>query len=195
MFQHSIVEILAQYKQQYFSAVVDTVIQPHKNLKNLLRQHKADFIFTGEPPNEACESDFERILFHSEPLVALLPKNHPLSVSDTICIDNFRDVQLIIQDESSIEYEVFISLCESYGFEPNILTIPIGNALVDFVKKGIGIAIMLEIPAKNVFHPDVSLKVVEPRTVIDVNLLYLKSTNLSPAAKDFLQCVKSFEHK
>lgn len=191
MYQYSIAEILTQYKHKHPSTYFDIVIQPNKNFKNLIRQQEANFVFLGEPRNKAIEDDFERIPFLTEKLFVMLPKNHPLSDSTTIYINKLRDEQFIVQDQGSIEYEVFLDMCKVYGFKPNIITVPLGNTLVDFVRKGIGIAILLGVPAQNISCTNVCLKEIKSDTIIDINLLYLKDIKLSPAAKDFLEYVKS----
>lgn len=192
---YSITEIIGKYKHQHLSTFVNVIIHPHKNLRNLLFKHEADFVFTAEPHNEYNEVDFNRVHFLSQSLVALLPNKHPLSASNTVLIESLKYEQLIMLDDTSIDYETFYNLCKQQGFEPNILIIPSGDMLVDFVKRGIGIAILWEVPAQNVFSHDVKISVIKPNTVMDINLLYLKDTKLTALAGEFLEYVKSFQDK
>lgn len=191
--QYSVTDALAQYKRQHLSCSLDVLVEPHKNLKKLLYQHKADFIWIGETSDESCECEFERVPFFSEPLVVLFPNRHPLASFSTIPIDKLRGEELVMQDNSSVEQEVFVNLCLKHGFEPKIISVPGGKVMVDFVRQGLGAAVMLKTPAQNMSCPDVSLTAIESSPIINVNLLYLKGRKLSPVAKDFLEFLKTWQ--
>lgn len=194
MYQYSISEIMTSFKRRYNDISFDTIIKPHDDLKDLLRRQEVNFIFSGEPPCEAIDYGFGRVLFHSELLFAMLPKGHPLSsLEGPISIDNLRDEQFIMQDKTSVECDVFINLCKNHGFEANITSVPIGETLVNFFKEGVGLAILLSIPSMNVSSSDVCIKLIKPNVLIDVSFLYLNDADLSPAAKCFLQYLRSFD--
>lgn len=192
MVLYGVTEALAQYKRTHLSCQLNVLVEAHKNLKQLLYQEKADFIWIGEPSAEAKERDLVRIPFLLETLVALVPKEHPLAALKRINIDELKKYELIMQDNTSIEQEVFVSLCQKRGFQPKVISIPGGQVMVDFVRQGLGVAVMLKTPACRTCGADVSMLELESGPIIQVNLLYLKGRKLSPVALEFLHFLQKW---
>lgn len=187
MVQYNVTDALAQFKRQHLACTLDVLIEPHSNLKRLLTQRKTDFVWIGEPADDPPDDIFERLPFLSEPLVALFSQSSPLFSRESVSIDELRGFEFVMQDNSSIEQAVFLKFCRRAGFSPSILSIPGGGVLVDFVKRGLGPAIMLKTPARNVCCPEVRIAVIEGSPIVNVNLLYLKNARFSLSAKSFLQ--------
>lgn len=59
--QYSVTEALAQFKRTHLSCQLNILVESHRNLKKLLYQHKADFIWIGETEEEAKDGDFVQI--------------------------------------------------------------------------------------------------------------------------------------
>jgi DNA-binding transcriptional LysR family regulator len=192
MVQYSITDALAQYKRHYPSCLLDVLVEPHKNLKKLLRAGKADYIWIGEPAQEQLDSEFERVPFLSEPLVVLIPSGHPLSARKTVNIRQLQGLDIVMQDNSSIEQEIFVSFCHKHNVMPNITSIP-GSGVANFVTHGLGIGVMLRTPAENICGANSVLLEIENSPIFDVNLLYMKSANLSSEALTFLKFIQDIQ--
>lgn len=191
MVQYNVTDALAQYKRTHLSCQLNVLVEPHKNLKQLLHEEKADFIWIGETAAEAREKDYIRVPFLTEPLVVLVPKQHPLAAKGSVTVEDLRNQEIIMQDNSSVEQEVFVSLCQRHGFEPNIISIPGGKALADFVTHGVGVAVMLLTPALNVSDSDIAILNVVSSPLIRVSLLYMKGKKLSPTSISFLNFLRN----
>lgn len=191
--QYSVTEALAQFKRTHLSCQLNILVESHRNLKKLLYQHKADFIWIGETEEEAKDGDFVRMPFLAEPLVALIHHQHPLASRRSVTIGELCREELVMQDNTSIEQEVFVGLCRSRGLEPKLVSIPGGKVIVDFVKQQIGIAVMLKTPALKVYSPDISIVEIESSPIIHVNLLYAKGRRLPPIAREFLKFLEEWK--
>ncbi len=193
MVLYGVTEALAQYKRTHLSCQLNVLVEPHKNLKSLLLQEKADFIWIGESSAEVKEKDFIRVPFLQEPLIALVPREHPLTALPQVTVEELQNFELIMQDNTSVEQEVFVSFCQKQGFRPKIISIPGGEVMVDFVRQGLGVAVMLKTPAYRTCSTDVAMLEIASTPIIQVNLLYRKGKKLPPAALDFLNFLKGWK--
>ncbi|HWP80534.1 MAG TPA: LysR family transcriptional regulator [Candidatus Acidoferrum sp.] len=176
---------LAQYKRENPGCSLTVIVEPHNNLKKLLLRHSVDFIWTGEPEDEAGDLDFVRIPFLTEPLVVVFSKGHPLSELDAISAVELQNQEFMIQDNSSVEQRIFLKHCREHGFEPRMTSLP-GGSVLDFVRRGLGVAVMLRSVALNMSCADVAPVNLEDSPVVQVSLLYLKDCELTHAAAGFL---------
>ena len=189
MIHYSIAESLAQYKQSHTECILEVIVEPHKNLKTLLQQGKVDFVWIGEPENEIEEDEFIRIPFLTEPLVAAVPRPHPLAELEEITAAQLGLPEVVISDSSSIEHYMFRQFCGNHHIAPNIIAIP-GNNVLQFAVQTSNVAVLLESSAK-VCHPfGISLVKIVSSPCAQISLLYAKRRRLSPGAKDFLNFMK-----
>ena len=190
---YNVTDILALYKRHNLDVSLNVVIEPHTQLKKLLLQHKVDFIWIGETEEEKTDTNtVARIPFLIDPLVALIPKNHPLASCNQLSMEQLAKYEILMQDNSSVEQCVFLKMCHQLNLNIRVNSVPGGKVLSNLVKQGFGIAVMLKTPAINVTgdDTDTTLKEIIASPLIHVNLLYLKNSSLSPIAKDFLRFFK-----
>ena len=81
-------------------------------------------------------------------------------------------------------------MCQKRLFTPKLTSLP-SSAVIDFVKQGLGIAVMLKSVAQRIHSPDICLADIDASPIINVNLMYLKKRNLSPAARHFLEFLRT----
>lgn len=186
---HVITDTLADYKRNHLDCRLNVVIEPHKNLKELLLQHKVDFIWIGEPEDECQDNAFDRLPFFAEPLVAVFSRRHPLSAHEKIPLRLLEGRDVIIQDNSSIEQKVFLDFCRSQEVQPQITSLP-GGSVLNFVQSGLGVAIMLRSVAQSLCTPELTVAELEDSPIVHVNLLFLKGRRLSPLARDFMESLQ-----
>lgn len=127
-------------------------INPNVNLKvfemlsapalNMLENRSLDIAFVRKPPNdEHLQSRF--IL--SEPIVAALPKSHPLASSSEIAISDIAHEPLVISGRSSrpIMFDVVLDYLRSNGIEPNILQeANERHMIIAMVASGLGVSLV-----------------------------------------------------
>jgi DNA-binding transcriptional LysR family regulator len=150
-----------QLHESYTSLVV------HKLLKSEL---DAGFLRDGGPiPGLEVEPLF------SEPFIAVLPKKHPLAKHKTISAKDLRDEPFVFFTPAAgtLAYEKPVSLCEEYGFRPNVVQeAPQWLTIMRLVGAGLGVTIA---PAcvKQVAAPDVQCVSLRRATVqSDIELAY-----------------------
>ncbi len=188
----TITDALAQYKRHHLDCRLDIIIEPHKNLKNLLLQHKVDFIWIGESEDEFRDTNVSRLPFLVEPMVAVFSKRHPLARRSDIPLSALEGQDIIIQDNSSIEQSVFLDFCQCRHFQARITSLP-GGSIPDFVRSDLGVAIMLKSVAQELGTADLSIVELEESPLIRVNLLYLTHRSLPEAAKSFLKFLEQWQ--
>ncbi len=183
---NTIMDPLKEYKRWNPGISIDIIIEPHSGLKRLLTHHKADFIWIGEREGDQKESEFIRLPFQQESLVAVVSKKHPLAGNGAIQIERLQTQDLIISDNSTIEHHLLLEFCKTHGFTPKITTLP-SNILIDFAKQELGTAITFNSVAQKLSDAETVLVNIESSPIVHVNLLYLKGRKLSLAAKSFLK--------
>ena len=144
-----------------------------------------DFVWIGEPENEIEEDEFIRVPFLTEPLVAAVPKSHPLAGLEEITAKQLELPEVVIPDSSSIEHHMFRQFCRSYNITPNIMAVP-GNNVLQFAAQTSNVAVLLESSAKVCQSFHISLAKIVDSPCAQVSLLYAKKRRLSSGAKDFL---------
>ena len=194
MVYYGITDALAHYKGQNLDCTLNVIVESHSNLKKLLYDCIADFVWIGETSDEFKESEFSRLLYEEDSLTAVLPVSHPLGSFSSIPVEKLKDETIIIQDNSSVEQKLFVGLCQKRLFTPKLTSLPI-SAFIDFVKQGLGIAVMLKSVAQRIHSPDICLADIDASPIINVNLMYLKKRNLSPAARHFLEFFENWLQK
>lgn len=193
MVQYSVTDALAQYKRTHLSDKLDVMVEPHKNLKKLLLQHKADFVWIGETSTELRDESFIRLPFLDDPLVALFPTQQLSPGVTSVSMQDLKDLNVVMQDNSSVEQQIFLDACQKNGVELSITSIPGGKMMADFVRQGIGTAIMLHRPAMNFLCDEISLVKIQNSPIIHVSLIYPKNAKLSTAAKRFLEFIQQWK--
>lgn len=186
MVYYGITDALAHYKGQNLDCTLNVIVESHSNLKKLLYDCVADFVWIGETSDEFKESEFSRLLYERDSLTAVLPSSHPFGSLSSIPVEKLQNETIIIQDNSSVEQKLFVGLCQKCLFTPQLTSLPI-SAVIDFVKQGLGIAVMLKSVARRIQSPDICLADIDTSPIISVNLMYLKKRNLPPAARHFLE--------
>lgn len=194
MVYYGITDALAHYKGQNLDCTLNVIVESHSNLKKLLYDCIADFVWIGETSDEFKESEFSRLLYEEDSLTAVLPVSHPLGSFSSISVKKLKDETIIIQDNSSVEQKLFVGLCQKRLFTPKLTSLPI-SAVIDFVKQGLGIAVMLKSVAQRIHSSDICLADIDASPIINVNLMYLKKRNLSPAARHFLEFFENWLQK
>lgn len=131
--------------------------------------------------------------FSQEEVVAILPKDHPLTKKRYLEFKDIAREPLIIKGKGSGTRKKIFEIFEEQRLEPNIF-MESNNTdfIIDLVERGEGISFLVK--------PSVDQKVKENRIAyryikntniyLDVSFGYLKNTPLSPAANAFYKIVK-----
>ena len=183
--QYGLVKTLADFGSKYPQHTIQTIetYQP----MSLLRPKKCDFVFLAE--NEPDLDDFNKMIYRTDHLAAVLPDSHPLADRDSVTIEQLQNERFILHSSNSPamheETQKFLDLCASRHIEPTIVAESQFTAtMVRYVSAGRGIAVLnrLHIPneATNIRIVDIT-----PTVRSYIYLVYPRRIT-STSACDFL---------
>ena len=155
---------------------------------NLLKMKKCDFAFLGE--GEAADHNFNQLIYKTDHLAVVLPKNHKLADKKNVTLEELANEKFILHaSATSIPHEEtqkFNELCEKKKFIPHIVAeSQFTSTMIRCVLGGCGVAVLnrLHIPAE----------ALEKCAIVDISpiirsyiyLLYIRKLSC-PAATEFL---------
>ncbi len=141
------------------------------------------FAVDSKPTN----SDYHIFPWSSDRLVAILPKDHPLSGRRSVNLSELSNDKFILFPEGSFLYNYSLALCHDAGFEPQVdFTIHGTNNLAELVSAGIGVSLTTASDIIAIKKHPVSMIEISPVPPVYLNLYYLKDPPLSKPAAIFL---------
>jgi len=165
MVQYNITDLLIKFKNENTSFTLNVIEAETHELKEMLRQNRCELSFI----RESDDSD-----------------------NEFVTLDQLKNEKFILLPEHSIMHELCIKECRKNGFEPNIVfTGNRGENLIDMVSKGAGCALLMKRPAVFLSNPNTVLVDIIPSICTRISLCYKKNTELSIAARHFINCLNS----
>lgn len=195
--QYGITDLLVDYKNKFPHYVVKIFEYENHKLLESLRQKQCDLIFARDYDSVINEDEFVKIPYLVDPMVALLPKEHPLASSGTIRLEQLREESFIQLEEDEFLLNLWQKCCHHVGFKPRVaFSCYRMDGILDLVTRNMGVSLIM---ANQVTHPGKSklphnppwttCKLI-PEVNITVYLCYRRSKPLSKAAQHFVDCVK-----
>jgi DNA-binding transcriptional LysR family regulator len=181
--------LFAVYRQRYPGIEVQLVEEYGSDrLEQRLRSGEIDFTCALLP----ISPDFEWQLVRREPLVALLPPNHPLGARRSITLAELRDTPFILFGEGFTLHRIIPDACRRAGFEPHVAAY---SSQIDFmlelVGAGLGVAFLPRMIASQRRNASVrSVLLKEPDTEWALAMVWRRDAYLSEAAKAWLALMR-----
>ena len=188
--QCGIVEVLSDFLNTNPGNSLDTI--SNNNPLELLKEQKCQFIFDAAPAPEGGE--YKSILFRTDSLVAVLPRNHALAKAKKLRIDQLSGERFIthnnsVSDPAGIDCR---KLCENAGFTPNIvMSTSYTSTIVKLVRQGNGISLLNRMNIPAAILPTVSTVEIEPQVNYSIYLVYSKKQKLAACGRQFIEYIKS----
>lgn len=135
-------ELLKDFSQKH--PKVNFYLQDLSNKDQILALEKMK-IDIGFLRSKNISDNLQSLLVYEENLTLVLPKNHPVTDKNFVDIGQLANESYILfpNESSQTYYEQIISLCDDYGFSPNISHQSIhGPAIFKLVENGLGISIV-----------------------------------------------------
>jgi DNA-binding transcriptional LysR family regulator len=134
------------------------------------------------------DADLECQEVRTEPLMVLMPKNHPSSGGKKLDLARLADFPFILFEEGFALNPIILGACERRGFKPRIAA---RSAQIDFIVElvaaGLGIGFLPRMLAKKHQHPAIrQMPLDEPQTDWQMVLAWRRGSYLSPAARAWL---------
>lgn len=199
MAQYHITDILLEFQEQQPGSSIKFVEEDSKNLINYLLEKKCDLIFLRETKSSLAHTFLkdglvERIPYIQDYMVAVLPRQHPLSSREEISLRELQQERFCFIKENTMLYDLCRSACQEAGFIPDIVFNSHRlDSILDMVSKGGCTALLmnkhvacpqnLPSPAESPF----SVVRITPAISTQLSLCYLKGEKHSPAVLRFIE--------
>ncbi|UHD44085.1 LysR family transcriptional regulator [Aureimonas altamirensis] len=180
--------LFAVYRQRYPGVEIRLVEHGSTQLEESLRAGDIDFAGALLPTSQ--EFDWEPV--RREPLVALLPSNHPLCERPLVSLMDVRELPFILFDSGFALHRMILDASRKAGFEP---TIAAQSSQIDFmielVGAGIGVAFLPRMIAAQRRQGSVRHVLLdEPDLAWVMAMAWRRGAYLSGAAKAWLDLVR-----
>lgn len=183
---HWLPSVIKQFQIDYPQIKIELMEGIRQEVIKWLDNQKADLGFMSfqEPMN------YDWIPLKEDPMLAILPTNHPLASSSFYPLSNCAYDKMIMpalgQDDD------VIALFQKYHIHPNIQFTTLENfAAMAMVEQGLGISIMNQLITEKRICNIIKLP-LEPSSFITLGIACPSFYALSPAAKKFLQYCKKY---
>lgn len=181
--------ILGRYRRLYARVHLHLDEYHTSQLLEALREGAAD-VALARDAGTPDDLQVERIFL--EPLIAVIPKNHPLARRRVISIGQLRDEPFVFFPRSAGSYawENTVRLCEQQGFHPRIVQeAPQWLTVVRLVGAGLGVTIAPASVEKIVSADAVCRKLSPSGGSTSIDLVY-RAKETSPLVKAFCDLVR-----
>ena len=190
MKQHAITALIAGFLNENPDMTLQTIEGDSTFVKELLTDGKCDIAFLRSESSSVKE--FNSIPYMIDYLTAVLPATHPLAKADNLPFEQLRGETFLLFPEHSFINDLCIRECRNAGFEPHIAyTGNRGATLIDLVRNGAGITLMMHHSARQENDSSLAFIPVTPGIYSYISLNYAKEKPLSPQAKSFVRYVKA----
>ena len=139
------------------------------------------------------DGEFDRILLARDRLCALIPYTHALADQDTIHISGLRGEPLLLIGKNAFLYRLCTDLCLQAGFAPDVrFCSHHADSLIDMVRKGTGVGLLMRKPAAIQIAPDLRLIDIFPAVETEIWLARSPYHRLSASARAFWKLAEQF---
>ncbi|WP_374544501.1 LysR substrate-binding domain-containing protein [Rhodoblastus sp.] len=176
--------LFTRFRQLYPEIEIRLIEHGSARLEEILRMGDIDFAASLMPIAE----DFEWIEVRREPMMALLPRQHPLAARSKLKITDLRDSPFILFESGFALNRIIIGACRRSGFEPKIVA---RSSQIDFIVElanaGLGVAFLPDmLDERRPAGGPVGIALDEPETDWRLALVWRRGAYLSDAARAWL---------
>lgn len=183
---HWIPEIIQAFKQEYPGIHFDIAEGNEHELSHWLAEHKVDIAFT----SYQVGSSYDFIPISDDPMLAVMPKGHPLTRYDKVPIELYGDAAFVVSDYTYLN-DVHRILTEA-GVTPDIrYTTHNDYSILSMVEHNLGISILPALVLKG-RTGNFEARPLLPCAYRRLGMAVASSVNMSPAMKVFIQYAKDY---
>ncbi|MBR1560674.1 MAG: LysR family transcriptional regulator [Clostridia bacterium] len=186
MGQYGLVDILTECSQSFPQHTLKPV-ESYSPME-LLSSKKCDFAFVFE--SDAEGSAFSKMIYKTDHLAVVMPKDHPLAGSQSVTLQQLSGEHFILHSSHSStphdETRKFLELCQSQSFTPDIAAQShLTSTMLHYVRNGKGIAVLnrMHMP-----YTDNDMAVIDISPTVRTYLYLMYPRRITAA------CAKAFLH-
>lgn len=181
---HWLPKIIHNFKEIYPQINIKLMEGGTDDIVKWIEEDLADFGFVSQ--RQLNQLDF--ISLYEDPLMAVLPKDYPVSESGSFQISDFQDENFIISAMGT-DYDIHYALSTS-EVNPNILfSSKDDHAIISMIANKLGISILPQLVIRN-FEDQIASYPLEPFYQRTLGIAVKSKENMSPAAIKFLNLTK-----
>ncbi|TFY88957.1 LysR family transcriptional regulator [Pseudomonas kairouanensis] len=180
--------MFATYRSRYPDIDIELTEYGSKKLRECLEAGEVDLAALLLPVDEGF--DYQPV--RNEPLIAVLPSNHPLAQRKRIDFTDLADSPFILFEAGFALNAKILAACERKGVTPRVAARS-GQIdfIVDLVTAGLGVAFLPRMLAHKHQHAGIALiPLDEPHTDWHIALAWRAGAHLPPAALAWLELAK-----
>lgn len=183
---HWLPGIIQDFQRDYPHIEIRLVEGDYREIEDWIAEGKIDCGFLSLPTSDT----FDAIPLHQDPMLVLLPMEHPLSSEDSITLSQIEHEPFIMPSKGS-DYDVNRML-EKARIKPDIkYTLGDDYAIMAMVEKGLGISILPELVLRGQLR-NIRLIELNEKSFRSLGIAVNSMREISPATKRFLDYVKSY---
>lgn len=177
-------EVISSFHADYPNVHITVLEGVHQKLDELLRQQRADFCLFSYPPEEGCQW----ISLKRDPMVAVLPKNHPLAQKKFFPISRFEEEEIIMPAEG-YDYDIMKVLSQHHITPQVSYTTGEDHAAIAMIEAGLGIGLFNRLTTEHHSSNTVRLP-LNPPEYAELGIAYTSVKKLSPASRQFIKYLR-----
>mgnify|MGYP001241244178 FL=1 len=180
--------LVAAYRQRYPGIEIDLHEQGSRHLEDLLRSGQIEMGATLYP----VPTDFEWEEVIDEPMLALLPRGHPLEGRKTVKFDELVASPFIAFEQGFVLNTILAKACRARNVDLNIAARG-GHAdfIIALVAAGLGVSLLPRLEVESRGQLSVATALIDEQDLRwRLGLMWRRSVSLSPAAARWLRLVK-----
>ncbi|QXX73748.1 LysR family transcriptional regulator [Methylovirgula sp. HY1] len=180
--------LFAIYRGRYPGIDIRLVEHGSQRLEEILAAGDIDLAASLLPVSD----DFEWQDVATEPLVAILPRSHPLADEPSTDLAHLRDFPFILFEAGFGLNKIILDACRRRGFEPTIVA---RSSQIDFILElaaaGLGVAFLPQMIVAQRSHIAAACVVLaEPQTEWHLAMIWRRGAYLSHAAQAWLDLAR-----
>lgn len=189
---YHITDLLAKFQRDNANVTITVKETDPLALVPMLRERVCDFAFLRDTD---CHDDTLKMLpFAKDRLCVVVSKDHAFAGRDSVSAEMLKDQSLLLIGKDAFMYRLCTDMCRNAGFEPKVaFTSNRGDNLVDMVRQGLGIALLMrKAAASQIYRPGLRLVDVEPALTTTIYLAYSRGHKLSKSASSFFSLARTW---
>jgi DNA-binding transcriptional LysR family regulator len=176
--------VFARFRNRHPEIDVRFAVHGNQRLEELLLSGELDLAAMLLPlPQDLAWQDV-----YTEPLVVLMPNDHPLAHHEKLKLTGLVESPFILFEEDSGINQVILDTCQRRGIAPEIVTKSRQiDFIVELVALGLGIAFLPRMLLERRHHPSIRFALLdEPDTEWHIALAWRRGGYLSHTAQEWL---------
>ncbi len=179
-------EVIRRFHDDYPNVHINVLEGVHQTLDKLIEERRADFCIYSYPPADGCQW----IPLKDDPMVAVVPRDHPAASRELFPIDLFSKEPFIMPAEGS-DYDI-TRVFDRHGITPQVsYSTGEDHAAIAMIEAGLGIGLFNSLTTMHLNTSTVNIP-LNPPEYASMGVTFPEAGKLSPAARRFIEYLRDY---